>query len=69
MLTLAFIEIRAAMKRRLIGARIDDPVITASTRTVPERRREAVDRDRTGQRRPHVPVVAPQGAGRNEDLS
>jgi hypothetical protein len=69
MLTLAFIEIRAAMKRRLIGARLDDPVIPESARTVPEGRREAVDRGRPAQRRPHVPVVAPQGAGRHEDLS
>jgi hypothetical protein len=68
MLTLAFIEIRNVMRRRLIGARIDDPVLR-STRTVEQGGREAVDRGRSAQRRPHVPVVAPEGAGRHEHLS
>ena len=68
MLTIAFIEIRAAMKRRLTGALANDPVLP-STEPVEQRRREPVDRRPPAQRRPHVPRVAPQAAGGDEDLA
>ena len=66
MLSLAFIEVRSAMRRRLIGARGDDPVLRSS---VEQRRDQPVDGGRPAQRGAHVPFVAPKPARGNEHLA
>lgn len=64
MFTLAFILARQEMRRGLIGARAGDPVVPSRE----ERTSQPVDRRRPPQRRPHMPLVAPQAARSNEDL-
>ena len=67
MLTIAFIEARKLMRRRLIGASANDPVLPSTDR-VEQRSSEPVDRRRPAQSRAHVARVAPQAAGSNENL-
>ena len=75
MFTLAFIVSRYEMRRRLIGARADDPVLPdpdpprrSARPAFQERARKPVDRGRSPQRRAHVPLVSPQSSGGDEDL-
>jgi hypothetical protein len=75
MLTFAFIAARNEMRLRLIGARVDDPVLPESEprrrsarRTAEQRAGKPVDGGRAAQRRAHVALVSPQASGRDEHL-
>ncbi len=67
MLTLSFILARQEMRRHLTGALAGDPVLP-SPEPREQRPRQPVDRRRPAQRRPHMPLVAPQAARSDKDL-
>jgi hypothetical protein len=64
MFSIAYIITQDLMRRRMIGARVSDPVLPSTE----QRRRKPVDRRRPAQRRPHVALVAPQTARSDEHL-
>ena len=67
MFTLAFIAARHAMRRRLIGARLDDPVLPEPS-AGKQRAGKPVDGRRSAERGPHVALIPPKPARSNEDL-
>jgi hypothetical protein len=67
MFTLAFLHSQQQMRRHLIGARVDDPVLP-SAGPAEERGRKPVDRARPSQRRAHVAFVTPQPSGGDKHL-
>ena len=67
MFTLAFLVARHEMRRRLIGARGDDPVLPEPSARE-QRGGQPVDRRRPAQRGAHVARVAPQAARGDEHV-
>jgi hypothetical protein len=68
MLTLAFILSHRELRRRLIGALPDDPVLP-SAEPVEQRSGEPLDRPRPAQRRAHMAFVAPEPARCDEEVA